>query len=121
LENNLAAAVDVQLELTSLDRSRVRSGTVLRRTVRAGQKVQVEVEVRAASAGTFPVRLALFTPNREPLGAPVQVLVRSTTYGVVATIFTIVALSVLGLAVLFRAVRALVRRSRRRATPAGGP
>ena len=97
--------MDVSLVLTSLDRSRVTSDTVVKRTVRAGQKVQVEVEVKAASAGTFPVRLALFTPDGQPLGAPAQVLVRSTKYGVVATIFTIVALSVLGLAVLIRAIR----------------
>jgi hypothetical protein len=113
LENDLGAAVDVSLMLTSLDRSRVSSGTLVRRTVRAGQKVQVEVEVKAASAGTFPVRLALFTADGQPLGRPAQVLVRSTTYGVVATVFTEVALSVLGLAVLLRAVRAWVRRSRR--------
>jgi hypothetical protein len=112
IENNLDAAVDVSLELTSLDRSRVSSGTVVSRTVRAGQKVQVEVAVRAASAGTFPVRLALYTPSGQPLGTPAQVLVRSTAYGVVATIFTIVALSILGLAVLWRAIRALLRRSR---------
>jgi hypothetical protein len=112
IENNLDAAVDVSLELTSLDRSRVSSGTVVTRTVRAGQKVQVEVTVHAASAGTFPVRLALYTPSGQALGAPAQVLVRSTAYGVVATIFTIVALSVLGLAVLWRAIRALLRRSR---------
>ena len=103
LENDLGAAVDVSLVLTSLDRSRVSSDTVVTRTVRAGQKVQVEVEVKAASAGTFPVRLTLYTADGQPLGTPVQVLVRSTRYGVVATIFTIVALSVLGLAVLFRA------------------
>jgi len=121
LENNLDSAVDVSLVLTSLDKSRVSSDTVVRRTVRAGQKVQVEVEVKAASAGTFPVRLALFTPQGLPLGVPAQVLVRSTTYGVVATVFTIVALAVLGLAVLIRAIRGLVRRSRRRRQPAGGP
>ncbi len=114
LENDLPAAVDVSLVLTSLDKSRVSSDTIVRRTVRAGQKVQVEVEVKAASAGTFPVRLALFTPDGLPLGVPAQVLVRSTTYGVVATVFTIVALSVLGLAVLIRALRGTVRRSRRR-------
>ena len=69
--------------------------------------------MKAASAGTFPVRLTLYTSDGRPLGTPVQVLVRSTRYGVVATIFTIVALSLLGLAVLFRAVRGLIRRSRR--------
>jgi hypothetical protein len=113
LENDLGAAVDVSLVLSSLDRSRVSSDTVVTRNVRAGQKVQVEVEVKAASAGTFPVRLTLYTADGRPLGTPVQVLVRSTRYGVVATIFTIVALSLLGLAVLFRAIRGLIRRSRR--------
>ncbi|HEX4016784.1 MAG TPA: DUF6049 family protein [Frankiaceae bacterium] len=113
IENDLGAAVDVSLVLSSLDRSRVSSDTVVTRNVRAGQKVQVEVEVKAASAGTFPVRLTLYTSDGRPLGTPVQVLVRSTRYGVVATIFTIVALSILGLAVLFRAIRGLIRRSRR--------
>jgi hypothetical protein len=118
LENDLDAAVDVSLVLTSLDKSRVSSDTVVRRTVRAGQKVQVEVEVKAASAGTFPVRLALYSQDGLPLGAPAQVLVRSTTYGVVATIFTIVALSLLGLAVLVRAARKLIQRARKRSGPA---
>ena len=120
IENNLDAAVDVSLELNSLDRSRVSSGTTVTRTVRAGQKVQVEVAVRASGAGTFPVSLTLHTPSGESLGTPAQVLVRSTTYGVVATIFTAVALGVLGLAVLWRAAGALLRRSRsRRPVPSG--
>jgi hypothetical protein len=113
LENDLGAAVDVSLVLTSLDRSRVSSDSIVTRNVRAGQKVQVEIEVKAASAGTFPVRLTLYTADGRALGTPVQVLVRSTKYGVVATIFTIVALSVLGLAVLLRAVRGLNRRFRK--------
>jgi hypothetical protein len=121
LENDLGAAVDVSLVLTSLDKSRVSSDTIVTRTVRAGQKVQVEVEVKAASAGTFPVRLTLYTADGRPLGTPVQVLVRSTRYGVVATIFTIVALSLLGLAVLFRAIRGLVRRARRGHRPPPRP
>jgi hypothetical protein len=121
LENDLGAAVDVSLVLTSLDKSRVSSDTVVARTVRAGQKVQVEVEVKAASAGTFPVKLSLYTADGRPLGTAVQVLVRSTRYGVVATIFTIVALSLLGLAVLFRAIRGLIRRTRRNAQPPRQP
>ena len=98
--------------LTSLDKTRVSSDTVVRRTVRAGQKVQVEVEVKAASAGTFPVRLALYSQDGLSLGDPAQVLVRSTKYGVFATIFTIAALSVLGLAVLIRAGRRIFGRRR---------
>jgi hypothetical protein len=114
LENDLPAAVDVSLVLTSLDKSRVSSDTVVQRTVRAGQKVQVEVEVKAASAGTFPVKLGLYSQDGLSLGDPAQVLVRSTKYGVVATIFTIVALSLLGLAVLIRAARRITRHYRPR-------
>jgi hypothetical protein len=112
LENDLPSAVDVTLVLTSLDKSRVSSDTVVRRTVRAGQKVQVEVEVKAASAGTFPVRLALYSQDGLPMGDPAQVLVRSTKYGVVATFFTITALSVLGLAILIRTGRRIFHRRR---------
>jgi hypothetical protein len=112
LENDLQSAVDVSLVLTSLDKARVSSDTVVRRTVLAGQKVQVEVEVKAASAGTFPVRLALYSQDGLPMGNPAQILVRSTKYGVVATIFTIAALSLLGLAVLVRAARRILGRHR---------
>ncbi len=117
IENNLQAAVDVSLELQSLDKSRASSGATVTRTVRAGQKVQVEVEVHATSAGTFPVRLALFTPTGQTLGAPAQVLVRSTAYGIVATVFTVAALSLLGIAVLWRTARSFMRRTRRGTEP----
>jgi hypothetical protein len=107
LENNLPEAVDVTMRLTSLDRSRVRSDTSVSRLIPPGQKVQVEVSVRATSAGTFPVRLVLQTPTGRPLDAPQQILIRSTAAGVVAKGVTIAALAVLLLAVLGRAVRTL--------------
>jgi UPF0716 family protein affecting phage T7 exclusion len=52
------------------------------------------------------------------MGDPAQVLVRSTKYGVVATFFTITALSVLGLAILIRTGRRIFHR--RRSGPAEG-
>jgi hypothetical protein len=122
LENSLPEAVDVTMRLTSLDRSRVQSDTSVSRVIQPGQKVQVEVTVRATSAGTFPVRLVLLTPTGRPLGPPQQVLIRSTTAGVVAKWVTIAALAVLVLTVLGRGVRTLVRRRRGRGSPpaAGG-
>jgi hypothetical protein len=123
LENNLPEAVDVTLRLTSLDRSRVQSDTSVSRVIQPGQKVQVEVEVTATSAGTFPVRLVLLTPTGRPMGPPQQVLIRSTAAGVVAIGVTVAALGVLVLAVAVRALRALLRRRRRSTAPgdAGRP
>ncbi len=124
LENTLPSAVNVTLRLTSQDRSRVQSDTSVSRIIQPGQKVQVEVAVSATSAGTFPVRLVLLTPTGRPLGAPQQVLIRSTAAGVFAVGITVAALGVLVLAVAVRGVRALLRRRRRgRGTPppAGRP
>lgn len=120
LENNLADTVDVTLRLTSLDRSRVQSDTSVSRVIPPGQKVQVEVAVRATSAGTSPIRLELLTPTGRPIGAPLQVLVRSTAAGVVAKGVTITALAILVLAVLGRGIRGLLRRRRRPPRPPRG-
>jgi hypothetical protein len=116
LENNLAHAVTVRLQLEALDRSHIRSATSLVRTLRPGQKLQVEVQVQAQSAGRFPVDLQLFTPAGTPVGGPVRIVVRSTVYGTVALTITIAAVAVLFLAVLLRGIRKI--RRRRRATAA---
>lgn len=121
IENNLPVRVDVILRLTSLDRSRVQSDTSVLRSIQPGQKVQVEVAVRATSAGTFPIRLALTTPSGVPLNPPEQVLVRSTAAGIVAKGVTVAALAVLLLAVLGRGVRNVIRRRRRGGGPSAPP
>ncbi|MDX6284421.1 MAG: hypothetical protein QOH03_5492, partial [Kribbellaceae bacterium] len=121
LENNLPVPVDVTLRLTSLDRSRVQSDTSVTRSIQPGQKVQVEVAVRATSAGTFPIRLALTTPAGVPLSPPQQVLVRSTAAGVVAKGVTVAALAVLLLTVLGRGVRGVIRRRRAGGGPPSSP
>jgi len=114
LENNLGEPVRVTLVLGTADRASVRSGAAVARTVQPGQKVQVEVEVRAAAAGTFPVTLSLLSPGGRLFGTPSQVLVRSTAYGVLAVALTVGALAVLVVAVLYRAARGLWRGRQRR-------
>jgi len=121
LENNLGEPVRVTLVLGTADRASVRSGAAVARTVQPGQKVQVEVEVRAAAAGTFPVTLSLLSPGGRLFGRPSQVLVRSTAYGVLAVALTVGALAVLVVAVLYRAGRGLWRGRRRRRERAGRP
>src|SRR4030095_1990714 len=54
LENNTPTTVTVVLDLSSTDRSRLRSATKVERTVPARQKVQVEIDVLAESAGKSP-------------------------------------------------------------------
>jgi hypothetical protein len=114
LENNLAQPVTVQLTLEARDRSRLRSATVVTRTLRANQKVQVEIQVRAESAGRFPVLLTLHSPSGQRLGQPLQITVRSTAYGILALVITISAVGVLFLAVLIRAIRRLLALRHRR-------
>jgi len=120
LENNLQHDVTVRLQLEALDRSHIRSATSLVRTLRPGQKVQVEVQVQAQSAGRFPVDLQLFTPAGTPVGAPVRIVVRSTVYGTVAVAITVGAVAVLFLAVLVRGIRKIRARRRASASPRAG-
>jgi hypothetical protein len=107
LENDLDQTVSVQLDLSTPDRARLGSASVVRRTIGPQQKVQVEIEVHAESAGSFPVYISLLTPEGTPFkpGPPSLVLVRSTAYGIIATAITVCALGVLALAVVVRSVR----------------
>jgi hypothetical protein len=120
LENELAQPVTVQLTLQARDRSRLRSATVVTRTLRARQKVQVEIKVHAESAGRFPVLLTLHSPSGQQLGEPLQITVRSTAYGILALAITAGAVGVLFLAVLIRAVRRLLALRHRRRVAAHG-
>jgi hypothetical protein len=116
LENNLGEMVTVRVELSAPDRSRLSSATTVERTIPARQRVQVEIEVKAQSAGTFPVQVALLTPQGRPLtpAPPLEILVRSTAYGVIAIAITGSAVTVLFLAVAIRGVRRLRAMRRRR-------
>ncbi|WP_237703175.1 MULTISPECIES: DUF6049 family protein [Protofrankia] len=109
LENNTEAVINVVLSLSSSDRARLRSATQVKLTVPPLQKVQVEIEVDAEGAGTFPVDVTIITPAGKPLSAapPVRILVKSTVFGVIAVAITGGALAVLVFAVLVRLVRRL--------------
>jgi hypothetical protein len=116
LENDTSAMVTVVLDLSSTDRARLRSATRVERTVPQGQKVQVEIEVRAESAGTFPVDIRLLTPDGAPLSPDghLRVLVRSSAYGMIAILITAAAAGILAIAVTIRLTRQLRRLLRAR-------
>ncbi len=117
LENNTAFTINVTLSLASTDHTRLRSATGVKLIVSPLQKVQVEVEVDAEAAGTFPVDIQILTPAGRPLSAdpPLRILVKSTVFGVIAVAITGGALAVLAFAVVFRLIRRL--RAMRGGTP----
>ncbi|MGF7238954.1 MAG: DUF6049 family protein [Frankia sp.] len=121
LENDLSQAVSVQLALSTPDKARLGSASVVLRTIGPKQKVQVDIQVHAESAGSFPVYISLLTPEGDSFkpGPPSLVLVRSTAYGIIATAITVCALGVLALAVVVRSVRRVrAVRVARRESPA---
>ncbi|MCM3887396.1 DUF6049 family protein [Frankia sp. R82] len=114
LENTTGYEVTVVLMFSSTNRARLRSPVRQVRVLPSGQKAQIEFAVDAEGAGTFLLEIDRRNLDGQRLSAdpPTRVLVRSTVYGAIATGITIVALSLLGLAVLLRLARRL--RPRRR-------
>ncbi len=121
LENNTTFTVNVVLSLASTDHSRLRSATRVTLTVPPLQKEQIEVDVDAEGAGTFPVDIQILTPAGRPLsaGPPLRILVKSTVFGVIAVAITGGSLAILVLAVAIRLFRRL--RAPHRQPPAASP
>ncbi|EIV95090.1 DUF6049 family protein [Frankia sp. QA3] len=122
LENNTNFEVTVVLAFSSTNHSRLRSPVRQTRTLPSGQKAQIEIEVDAEGAGTFPLEIRRLNLSGQALSTdpPTRVLVRSTVYGAIATAITIGAVSVLLLAVVLRLARRLWLGARRPAGAAGG-
>jgi hypothetical protein len=120
LENNTPFEVTVVLAFSSTTRSRLKSAVRETHTLQPGQKAQIEIEVSAEGAGTFPIEIRRLNLDGQPLSTapPTRVLVRSTVYGAIATGITIVAVSLLVLAVLLRLARRLRPSARRAAATA---
>ncbi|CAO5193277.1 Secreted protein [Frankia sp. AiPs1] len=116
LENNTRYEVTVVLKFSATNQGRLRSPARQVRTLPSGQKAQIEFEVDAEGAGTFPLEIDRLNLAGQRLSSdpPVRVLVRSTVYGVIATGITIFAVSLLGLAVVLRLVHRLRPGARRR-------
>ncbi len=121
LENSTLWDATVVLKIVSSDRGRLISAPEVARRLIAGQKDQIEIEVDAESAGTFPIDIRLETADGRTLGpeASARVLVRSTVYGAIATTITVGAVGVLMAAVVVRQLRRLRTWSRRRALAGG--
>ncbi|WP_261561587.1 DUF6049 family protein [Frankia tisae] len=120
LENNTDFEVTVVLAFSSTNHSRLRSPVRQTRILPRGQKAQIEIEVDAEGAGTFPLEIRRLNLSGQALSTdpPTRVLVRSTVYGAIATAITIGAVSVLLLAVVVRLARRLRPGARRTAKAA---
>ncbi|WP_163551764.1 DUF6049 family protein [Candidatus Frankia alpina] len=122
LENNTDFEVTVVLAFSSTSHSRLRSPVRQTRILPPGQKAQIEIEVDAEGAGTFPLEIRRLNLSGQALSTdpPTRVLVRSTVYGAIATAITIGAVSVLLLAVVVRLARRLRPGARRTANATSG-
>jgi hypothetical protein len=102
--NDLHQPVRVQLRLRS-NQARLAAGGTGVSTVGAGRQKQVEVRVRTATGGVFPIYVSLLTPDGQPYGRPVKILVHSTRYGAAAVSITVGAFAVLLAAAVWRLTR----------------
>jgi len=113
-----ALPMTIILQLSSNDKTKLRSAARQSLTIEPGTKQQVEISVSSDAAGSFPVVVQVLTPDGKRLTAqPTRILVRSTAYGAIATAITYGAVGLFAAAVLLR----LIRRRRRATAARGGP
>ena len=108
----------VILQLSSNDRTRLKSPARQALTIRPNEKDQIEISVSSDSAGTFPVFVQVLTPAGDRLSmTTARILVRSTAYGAIASAITYATVGLFVAAVVLRQIR----RTRRRRRGGGGP
>lgn len=114
--NGMDQAVNVRVELTAANRSRLSIESPDPVQVAAGEKATVDVNAEAAANGRLPVSVALVTEDGRALGRPQRLLVVATHYGTIGWVVVGVATALLFGAVAVRlARRAWAARRRHRA------
>lgn len=119
VRNDLPFPVEVLLRLTTRGNEGLGLGDIGRQTLAPGSRTTLQVPTQVRRSGGFTVTAVLTTPDGRPLGAPVQVRVKSTAYGSISLLITIGAAALLGLLFLRRLVRFVLRRRRAGGRPAG--
>lgn len=113
--NGMDQAVNVRVEVTAANRSRLSIEALDPVQVAAGEKATVTVEAEAAANGRLPVSVALVTEDDRRLGPPQRLLVVATHYGTIGWVVVGAAAALLFGAVAVRLARrgwAARRRSR---------
>ncbi len=109
--NGLSQPVNVVVEIDAGTHAAVDGNSRRSMTISAHQVRTVNVRLHAHTSGVFPVMLSLHTRGERsrPIGKPVRIQVRSSSYGTVAIGITAGALALLVAALVVR----LTRRMRR--------
>jgi hypothetical protein len=121
VENDLAYTVNVQIRIATVGDI---PGFIARppaaKAVGAHSKLIVQVPTTVQRAGQLQILAVLQAPDGHSIGEPITLRIHSTALGTIGLLITIVAGSLLVLALVVRLIRTLLRR-RRRAAPAVTP
>ncbi|SDD36057.1 hypothetical protein SAMN05660690_4047 [Geodermatophilus telluris] len=112
VQNDLPFAVRVRVAVRTRDNVGLAIDDVGVQEVAPQQRTTLQVPTHLSQSGRFAVTAALTTPDGGPLGDPVAIQVRSTTYGTISLSITIGAAVLLGLLFLRRGVLFVLRRRR---------
>jgi hypothetical protein len=114
IANNLTVPVTVRLHITTPNPAQLSVQPDRTYVIAAGDKSQQTIQAHTASAGRarFPIYVQLETPTGAPIGAPTELIVRSSSYGIIAVAITGGALAVLFGAVAVRLTRTALRTRR---------
>jgi uncharacterized protein DUF6049 len=112
VQNGFPFAVDVRLQLSARGNVGLSTDDIGVTRLQPQSRTTVRVPAHVRQSGGFTVTAALTTPAGGPLGAPVQLQVKSTAYGTVTLVITVGAAVLLGLLFLRRLVRFLLKRRR---------
>jgi Family of unknown function (DUF6049) len=114
--NGLSQPVRISVALHSTAARLITSDTGVR-VIAAGHQIQLSVDLQAPSSGVFPMVASLQTPEGQPYGMPVRLLVHSSRYGTLALAITTAAFAVLALIAALRLGRRLLAARRLDASP----
>ncbi|PRY38566.1 hypothetical protein LY71_12238 [Geodermatophilus tzadiensis] len=112
VQNDLPFAVRVLVAVRTRDNVGLTLGDVGVQEAAPRQRTTLQVPTQLSQSGRFAVTATLTTPDGGPLGDPVAIQVRSTTYGTISLSITIGAAVLLGLLFLRRGVLFVLRRRR---------
>jgi hypothetical protein len=119
VQNDLPFAVEVRLDLRTRGNVGLTTDDIGVTRLDPQSRTLLQVPAHVQQSGGFSVTARLQTPDGGPLGAAVQLQVKSTAYGRVTVWLTVGAAALLALLFLRRLVRFLL--ARRRGTPDDEP
>lgn len=120
VENTLPYPVSIVVGVSTRDGlpGYDQTGALGAQRIAANSKQTVQVPSRLDRSGRIPIEASLAAPSGRPLGVAVQLYVRSTVFGTIGVVITVVAGGVLAVALIVRFGRRLARLRRKAAREA---